>query len=75
MNIKRIFYIGTLNSTEDIIACLQPREAEFGRKMADDCLTLNVWTPFPRTDNTSVMVRFKFYLINLISEYGFDISL
>ncbi len=54
------FCSGTLNSTEDIIACIQPWGAQFKRKITEDCLILNVWTPFPRTVNASVMVRFKF---------------
>ena len=46
---------GTLNGTEDIIACIQPWRAEL-TKITEDCLILNVWTPFPRPQNASVMV-------------------
>jgi hypothetical protein len=50
------FCQGTLNSTEDVIACIQPWRAEL-TKITEDCLILNVWTPFPRPQNASVMVR------------------
>ncbi|XP_028397988.1 cholinesterase-like [Dendronephthya gigantea] len=45
---------GTLNTTEDIIACIQPERP--GLTLTEDCLILNVWTPFPRPKNASVMV-------------------
>ncbi|CAB4003973.1 Hypothetical predicted protein [Paramuricea clavata] len=43
-----------LNSTENLIACIQPWQP--GVTITEDCLILNVWTPFPRPQNTSVMV-------------------
>jgi carboxylesterase type B len=53
---KRAFCLGILNNTEDIIACIQPSwQPEL--TMTEDCLILNVWTPFPRRQNASVMVR------------------
>ncbi|CAB3995413.1 Hypothetical predicted protein, partial [Paramuricea clavata] len=45
---------GVLNRTEDIIACIQPWKPKV--TMTEDCLILNVWTPFPRPQNASVMV-------------------
>ncbi|CAB4016509.1 liver carboxylesterase 1, partial [Paramuricea clavata] len=45
---------GILNSTKDIIACVQPWQS--GVTITEDCLILNVWTPFPRSQNASVMV-------------------
>ncbi|XP_028397962.1 cholinesterase-like [Dendronephthya gigantea] len=45
---------GALNSTEQIIACIQPNQ--LGLTITEDCLVLNVWTLFPRPKNASVMV-------------------
>ena len=52
-------FLVILNSTEDIIACIQPwqPEFEFTKMTTEDCLILNVWTPYPRPQNASVMVR------------------
>ena len=48
------FCVGTLNSTEDLIACIQPHQPKL--TITEDCLILNVWTPYPRPQNASVMV-------------------
>ena len=47
-------------------SCMQPRLARSGRRTIDiwnpdnlfkeNCLTLNIWTPYPRRTNSSVMV-------------------
>ena len=52
-------FLGTLNSTENNIACIQPQLP--GLTVTEDCLILNVWTPHPRPSNASVMVRIFLY--------------
>lgn len=57
---------GVLNARRFGPSCMQPRLPRSGRRTIDiwnpidkfkeDCLTLNIWTPYPRRQNSSVMV-------------------
>ncbi|XP_046846337.1 acetylcholinesterase-like [Xenia sp. Carnegie-2017] len=51
----KLAWNGTMNLTEDVIACLQPQQPGF--RITEDCLVLNVWTPYPRRNKSlAVMV-------------------
>lgn len=58
--------VGVLNAKMFGPSCMQPRLPRSGRRTIDiwnpdndfkeNCLTLNIWTPYPRRTNSSVMV-------------------
>ena len=66
---RRILFVivlGVLNAEMFGPSCMQPRLPRTGRRTTDiwnpdnvfkeNCLTLNIWTPYPRRTNSSVMV-------------------